>query len=244
MKPIRIILVDDNEDSLEILQHFIQLVNGFEIIATYQSGETMVQAVISHEPDLVLTDIQMPKLNGLEGIKQCLKVKPDLKFIFTTSYDNYAVEAFDISALDYIVKPIDKVRLFQALEKARIALMTERTLSKDLWKRLTIKYQGSFYYIPFKDIIFIEKIGKKSFIYTKNDEYFTYKNISDLYKELDSNQFFMTHRSYIVNLEQISYITPKNETYFIYFFHTDRHAHLSRLKLEELQNKIRQRLTR
>lgn len=243
MKPIRVMIADDNEDSIEIIKYFIQPLAEFELIGICEDGQALLEEVMVKSPDLVLVDINMPQMNGMDCMKKCLTVKPALKFIFITGYDEFAVKAFELSAVDYIVKPLEKTRLYIALERAKQACKhlklkeTESETSAEM-KRLPVKFNGSIYYVPIEDIIFIEKSGKKCFIYTKAKVYETYENIGDLYSYLTAQEFFQTHRSYIVNFKKISHITPKNETYLVYFFDVQQYAHISKLKIQEVQQKL------
>lgn len=225
---------------MEIISYFIkQFSSDFEIVGLCRDGVDLIDQVMLKKPDLVLTDIHMPKKNGLDAIKECIALNPNLKFIFITGYDEFAVQAFNISAVDYILKPIEKTRLYIALEKAKnmINYSIHKSAAYGWRKRLSIRYNGSIYLIPFEEIIFIEKIGKKCMIYTKFKTFETNETISELLKKLDSD-FFQTHRSYIVNLKKISHITPKNETFLVYFLNFDRYAHVSKLKIIELQDKL------
>ncbi|WP_404347395.1 LytTR family DNA-binding domain-containing protein [Sutcliffiella horikoshii] len=242
MKPINVVIVDDNQNSLEILEFFIGELKEFQIIDTCNSGEELIDSVMKNKVELVIADINMPKKSGLDAIKECLEFSPKLKFVFVTGYNEFAVEAFAISAVDYIVKPIEKIRLYKALERAKAQLLTEAADSDEKNnqnKRLSVRSNSSFYYIAFEDIIFIEKSGKKCIIYTTNQSIETYENISDIYKQLDQN-FYRTHRSYIVNLRMLSHITPKNETYFAYFTNHEKYAHISKLKINEVQELLAQ----
>ncbi|MGB8461394.1 MAG: response regulator, partial [Priestia megaterium] len=119
MNKINLIIADDNEDSVEILDYFIEQLPEFEVISICKDGEQLVQEVMAKSPDLLLVDINMPTINGVDAIKKCLRIKPNLNFIFITGYDEFAVKAFELSALDYIVKPIEKTRLYMALERAK-----------------------------------------------------------------------------------------------------------------------------
>jgi two-component system LytT family response regulator len=240
LKPINVIIVDDNQDSLEILKFFVNQIKDFRIVDTCKNGEQLIDSVMKYKADLVIADINMPQKSGLEAIKECLEFTADLKFIFVTGYNEFAVEAFAISAVDYIVKPIEKIRIFKALERAKTIINNERTELGDTGiKRLSVRSNSSFYYIPFQDIIFIEKSGKKCIIYTNTQTIETYENISDIFEQLDQN-FYRTHRSYIVNLRMLSHITPKNETYFAYFTNHEKYAHISKLKINEVQELLAQ----
>jgi two-component system LytT family response regulator len=129
-----------------------------------------------------------------------------LKIIFAAGFNEFAVEAFAISSVDYMVKPVEKNRVYKALERAKAVILNDweaADLSGN--KRLAVRSNSSLYYIAFNDIIFIEKSGKKCIIYTVNQTVETYENISDIFMQLDSN-FYRTHRSYIVNLRMLSHI--------------------------------------
>lgn len=240
MSKIKVLIADDNQDSLEIIAYYVeQFSSDFEIVGLCDDGIQLVEQVMIKKPDLVLMDIQMPMKNGIDVAKECLALNPKLKFIFITGYDEFAVQAFAISAVDYIVKPIEKTRLYLALEKAKNSLVVSNSYHPtNSWKkRLSIRYNGSFYFIPFDEIIFIEKVGKKCVIHTQSNTYETNEIISELLKNLDDT-FFQTHRSYLVNLKMISHITPMHETYFVYFLNFEKHAHASKLKIIELQEKL------
>lgn len=242
MDKLRVIIVDDNEDSLDIMQFYIEQLSDFLIVDKCKNGEELIDSIMISNPDVILLDINMPKINGVEAIRSCLKIKSDLLFVFITSYDEYAVQAFELSALDYIVKPIDKTRLYSALEKVNKARKNgdyfQYQLRGILKQRLIIKKRQDYYYIPMKDIIFIEKIGKKCHIYTLEKTYTTNDNIGELLKQLTSDVFFLSHRSYIINLTKLSHVLARNQTYLAYFSNTDKYAHVSKLKIDELQNKI------
>lgn len=243
MNKTRIILVDDDEDSLRIMRYYVEKLPEFTIVDICHNGEELIDSVMRTKPDAVLLDIRMPKLNGIEAIRACLQFRSDLLFIFITSYDEYAVQAFELSAVDYIVKPIKKSRLYSALEKINTIRKRSETSSlppgSASKKRLIIKEGNDYYFIPVKDIIFIEKIGKKCHIYTTAKDYVTNDNIGELLQQLPSQLFFLSHRSYIVNLTKIDCVLSKNQTYLAYFANTDKHAHVSKLKIEELQNKMK-----
>ncbi|WP_424767429.1 LytR/AlgR family response regulator transcription factor [Paenibacillus sp. sgz302251] len=242
MDKARVIVVDDNEDSLNIIQFYIEQLPDFLIVDKCKNGEELIDSIMANEPDVVLLDINMPKLNGMDAIRSCLKIKSDLLFIFITSYDEYAVQAFELSAVDYIVKPIEKMRLYTALEKVKkIRSSAQRQVQQrnDKLQRIYIKDNSDYYYIPLQDIIMIEKVGGKCEIYTQDKKYTTTENIGDVSKHLPEDLFFLSHRSYIVNLSKITHISANNQTYLAYFSNIEKHAHISKLKFDELQKKMK-----
>ncbi|QPC46475.1 LytR/AlgR family response regulator transcription factor [Mangrovibacillus cuniculi] len=243
MDPITIIIAEDDEASEEILSLFIDQLEEFIVLDTARSGDELVEKVMNRKPDLVFADINLPQMNGMEAVKKSLTFHSDLKVVFITGYDQYAVEAFEIAAVDYIVKPIEKFRVYQALEKVKKEIVYMRTTIEStssmnkMDSRLSVKFKGIVSYISFEDIIFIEKNGKKSIIYTEFEQYETYENLSVIVKQLDE-RFFPCHRSYIINVDYISQIKPKNETYLVYFNKIDHYAHASKLKIKDLFSKI------
>jgi two-component system, LytTR family, response regulator len=239
MEKIKTIIVDDNQDSLDIIRFYIEQLPHFTIVDMCQNGIELIDSIAKHNPDLVLLDINMPKLNGVEAIRACLKIKNDISFVFITSYDEYAVEAFELSATDYIVKPIEKTRLYSALERVASLLRSRNNQGNNPLKRLIIKDGHDYYYIPLMDIIFIEKVGKKCHIYTKDKIFNSGDNIGDIINQLPKDTFFLSHRSYIININKLSHILAKNQTYLAYFMNTDKYAHISKLKIDELQNRIK-----
>jgi two-component system, LytTR family, response regulator len=235
MKQIEVIIADDNQQSRTILRRFTEMKEGFKIIDEASSGEELVEKVQMKKPQLVLVDINMPQLNGIEAIKACLQGEPLLQFIFITGHDEFAVEAFSISALDYIVKPVELERLFIALEKAKLALENN---DQNRVKKLAIKYRKSIFYIPFNEILFIEKLGRKTMIHTKSKIVETYGSLGELCNELDDT-FFQSHRSNIINLQKVSEIKSSGETHLVYFENYDKHAYISKQKLSYVQHEIK-----
>jgi two-component system, LytTR family, response regulator len=119
MDILKIVVADDDASSRILLHHFIRFLPQYKVVGEAISGEEFVRLVLEEKPDIALVDIKMPDLDGKEAVKICKQSLPALQVIFTTGYDEFAVKAFEIAATDYIVKPIERTRLFHALEKAR-----------------------------------------------------------------------------------------------------------------------------
>lgn len=239
MSLIKVLIADDQQDSIVIVRFFLEKLSYIEIVGECYDGDDLINQVMQKQPDLLLVDINMPKKNGMMAVKECLHFNPNLKFIFITGYDDYAVEAFQMNAIDYIVKPIEKLRLYKAMEKAKYNILYEQnqTNKSSSIHNLPIKDQCGTTYIPQDDIFFIEKSGKKCLIYTKDKVYETQENISNLVDRLDES-FFSAHRSYIINVRKITHIIPQNETYLAYFHDFDHQASISKLKINEVKDKI------
>lgn len=235
MEQIKVIIADDDLPSKTLLGYFIDLLSEYKIVGTAANGQELIQLVKQEEPDIVLVDILMPGINGVDAAKICKEMIPSLKIIFTTGSDEFAVEAFNLSAVDYIVKPIEKVRLFVALEKAKQSIELQKkndsaTVSEG---KLAIKSHNVFHYILIEDILFIEKVGRKSIIHTENNTFETLESLQDLEERLPE-YFYKTHRSYLVNLRKIVKIESLGETYGITFNKPNEIAYISKLKINEV----------
>jgi len=233
----KVIIADDDNSSRTLLTHFIELVPEFIVTGHAENGEQLVQLVMEQKPDIIFVDIKMPGLNGVEAVKVCKHMLPMLQVIFTTGYEEYAVEAFTLNAVDYLVKPIERARVFMALEKAKLAVeLTETMLEKPTykpWSRLAVKSGNSSLYIVVDEILFIEKKEKKSMIHTETDLLETLEPLQSIEKRLPG-YFYKTHRSYLVNLHQITKIDSFGETYMAHFAQTDQKAYISKLKINKV----------
>ncbi|GAE26737.1 transcriptional regulator [Halalkalibacter wakoensis JCM 9140] len=233
MEPIiKVIIAEDNKDAQDIMASFLKPLQQFEVIGVADNGESLLDVNLNLKPELIIADINMPKLNGIDAIASCLKVNPDLKFIYTTAYEKYAVKAFDLNAVDYLIKPIKKERFYVALEKAKGLLdyKKEKTI-------LTIQMDRTSYFIQNKDIICIEKENRKTIIHTATQKYETNDSLDSILSRL-SNNFFRTHRSFIVNIDYISHITAEGETYLAHLRNYPHPAYVSKLRISELYKEI------
>lgn len=232
---IKVAIAEDNQDAQEIIASFIEPLDIFEVIGFVDNGESLLDLNLLKKPDLIIADISMPKLNGIEAIKACLKINPKLKFIFTTAYDKYAVKAFDLNAVDYVMKPIRKERLYVALEKTKMLMIDQNYLKPK--PILTIQTNRSLQLIHFSKIIYIEKVHRKTIIHTKEKKYETNETLDSIYKKL-SQDFFRTHRSFIVNLYYISRISVEGETYLAHLRECPHYIFVSKLRIKQLYNQI------
>lgn len=234
MEKFKIIIADDDRSSRTILSHFIHLLSEYQVIEEVSSGEELIQLVIAQRPEIVLADINMPGMNGVEAVKICKERFPGLQVIFTTGHDEFAVEAFNISAADYIVKPIERTRLFMALEKAKKLVQLYRNADqKKNRNKLAIKSNNTFLYLSVDEILYIEKGGRKTILHTANSQFETSESLQELEGKLPAH-FYKTHRSYLVNLKKIIKIESSGETYLSYFTGTEKVAYISKLKINEV----------
>jgi two-component system LytT family response regulator len=234
---VKVVIADAELPSRNLLRHYTQLLSEYKVVGEASTGEELFQKVMEERPDIVLVDINMPGINGFEAVKACLKVFPSLMVIFTTDSVEFAVDAFNIWAVDYIVKPIERVRLFIALGKAQKMIQLHNSLEVKRIKRssnkFTIKSNNSFLYLSPEDILFIEKEARKTIVHMSNNKFETIESLKVIVERLPE-YFYKTHRSYLVNLNKISKIESSSETYVAKFFGVDKVAYISRLKINEV----------
>lgn len=236
MEHMKVLIAEDDFSSRKLLKHLIETLPDYQIVAEVSDGEALLTAIYKERPDIVLADIGLPLLNGMEAIKSCIDLFEGMQVIFITGSDHYALEAFSVRAIDYILKPIDRTRLYAALKRASSFINHYREISnKPLFQKdLMIKHNNAILFIPLNQIIFIERVDRKSVIHTENRFYETYDALSSLIEHLDS-RFIMCHRSYILNIEHLELIKTYGQSYYGYFKNYEKAAKISKNKLNELQ---------
>lgn len=211
VKPLNCIIVDDEYPAIQELSYFLSNFSSIKILEEFDDSIKALTYVQNHPVDVVFLDISMPKLDGLafSRVINTLKTKPILVFI--TAYSEHALEAFEVSAFDYILKPYSESRIRATLEKLEDNPKTELKSTKiTLWK------SDKMVVLSLNDICYCEAHEHAVFIYTKDDQYTITSSISDFYKKFPQNNFFRCHRSYIVNLDKIIEIIPWfNNTYML-----------------------------
>jgi two-component system, LytTR family, response regulator len=231
---LKVLIAEDDFTSRKLLKRFIDNLPDYKVVGEVANGEEFIRYVMTEKPDIALVDIGMPLLNGMEAVKSCKELFPSLQVIFITGHDEYAVDAFNVRAVDYILKPIERNRLYAALERA--ARVSNHHINKEMTfkKNLMIKQQNNITFIPLEEILFIERMGRKSVIHTINQKFETNETLTSLDSTLDS-RFMTSHRSYIINLELLTRIEVVGQMYKAYFKNYNETAKVSKHKLAELQ---------
>ncbi len=208
---IRTIIVDDEPPARGIVREYLSEYSDMEIVSECANGFEAVKAVTELNPDLIFLDIQMPKINGFEVI-ELLPDPPAI--IFVTAFDEFALKAFEVNAVDYLLKPFSKERFREAVSRVRERdssreKQTYRNLMQSIpaktepLERLLIKDGSRVHIIPVGTIDFIEAKDDYISINAGGKAYLKQKRLGDVEKELDAARFVRTHRSYIVNVECI-----------------------------------------
>lgn len=210
---INVMIAEDEYLAREELIYMLEKEKDVTLCPSAETGEELLELYFEHKPDVLFLDIEMPGLTGVEAAKQIMKTTNEAPlFVFTTAYDDYAIDAFEIEAIDYLLKPFDQIRLHQAVERIRKRLKgkddsdsstttnkSSKLLIDDGEKMIVLSPDSIYYAVPSQRMLEI---------HTDNDVIESKMTLQELEKKLDGLSFFRTHRSYLVNLNHILEITP------------------------------------
>jgi two-component system LytT family response regulator len=209
------IIVDDEELARHVIREFLQSHAEIEVASECANGMEAVKAVAEHKPNLIFLDVQMPKLTGFDVLEL---IGTDVPVIFVTAYDQYAMRAFDVHAVDYLLKPIGKDRFDAAVERAKTRLGEKMPAAADLaaaarppqqfLERLVVKDGTKVTLIPVGKLDYAEAQDDYVALATQGKKHLKQQTIAGLEASLDPANFVRIHRSYIVNLERVVRIEP------------------------------------
>ncbi|HKS68602.1 MAG TPA: response regulator [Candidatus Acidoferrales bacterium] len=218
-RKIRAVVVDDEELARQILCEYLTSHNDIQVVAGCANGFEAVKAIAEQKPDLVFLDIQMPKLDGFEVLEL---VGPGTEVVFVTAYDNYAIRAFEVHAIDYLLKPVSAERFEAALERARERLSgrlphqpvpaaelaaAARPPSQHV-ERIPVRDGTRVFIIPIAKLDYAEAQDDYVALVSEGKKHLKQQTISSLEAGLDPSRFMRIHRSYIVNLERVARLEP------------------------------------
>jgi len=214
-KKIRAVVVDDEELARQMLREFLTPHPEIEIVAECANGFEAVKTVMELKPDLLFLDIQMPKLNGFEVLEL---IGTDRAVIFVTAYDEYAIRAFDIHAVDYLLKPFSAERFESALTRAGqrlggklpppVELAASARPASQYLDRIVVRDGTRVFIIPVAKLEYAEAQDDYLALCSEGKKHLKQQTISSLEAALDPASFLRIHRSYIVNLERVTKIEP------------------------------------
>lgn len=209
MHKIKVLVVDDERYSREELIFLLEGIPNVEIIDNVENGETAILKALQLQPDVVFLDIEMPKMNGMEVAKSLMELKKVPLIIFATAYPQFAAEAFRINAIDYLLKPYDQQQLKQAIKRVEKELFASPQVNvKSPLGKLAAETDGEIDYILLKDILYMYRENNVTKIITQLNEYEVKLSLKDLETRLKPMSFFRIHKSYLVNLNYVSRLTP------------------------------------
>jgi two-component system LytT family response regulator len=257
---IKTLIVDDEPLARRNLRLLLEKDPQIEIIDECRNGREAVNAIKSFSPDLLFLDIQMPEMDGFDVLE---KVGADKiqAIIFVTAFDQYAVKAFEVHALDYLLKPFDDVRFEKALQQAKsqieqreindlsqrlLALLKDRVSdrehraqAKTYLARLMIKLANRVVLLKVDDIDWIEADGNYAKLHVGNKSHLLREKMHDLESQLDPDKFVRVHRSVIVNLDRIKELHPHFNGDYIIVLADGAQLKLSRSRREHLEARLK-----
>ncbi len=214
---IKVVIIDDEPLARSIVLEYLQPYEQIQVMQECNDGFEGLKAIQQHQPDLIFLDIQMPKINGFEML-ELIEQPPAV--IFTTAFDEFAMKAFDASAVDYLLKPFGKDRFDKALQKwlqqtqseipqrAVEQLLNNSQKQPEEQQRVVVKNGSNIRIIPVTDIFYFEAYDDYVKIFTKDGYTLKKKTMSHFEQVLDPSQFVRVHRSFIVQIPQITKIEP------------------------------------
>ena len=260
---IRTLIVDDEPLARRNLRLLLEKDSQIEIVDECRNGREAVKAITTLSPDLIFLDIQMPELDGFDVLA---RVDPEQiqAIIFVTAFDQYALKAFEVHALDYLLKPFDDERFGYALRRAKsqieareinrvskrlLALLAERetqrstsdssTSEQSYLTRLMIKASGRVVLLKVDEIDFIEADGNYAKLHVGRKAHLLREKMHDLEGRLDPAKFMRIHRSIIVNLDRIKELHPHFNGDYIVILEDGRQLRLSRTRRENLEARLK-----
>jgi two-component system, LytTR family, response regulator LytT len=225
--PINTIIIDDEKPARDELAFLLKAFPEINVIGQGKNGVEAVSLIKEHAPDLVFLDVKMPGLDGFGVLKKLVERKMKVPHVvFATAFDHFAVQAFDVNAVDYVLKPFDKSRVAKAIQRARREIEAQTSPAERLEQlvnqlgsgvkpaatqpvKLLVKSQQRLLLVDAEDMIFATiEDGLISVAATETDGSSNYRTLEELHAALDSESFWRPHRSYLVNIHHIKEVVP------------------------------------
>ena len=201
---INCIIVEDELPAREELKYFLNEENEIKLIEEFESPLDTLNFLEKNKIDVVFLDINMPDMNGINLGKIISKIYPEIKIIFITAYKDYAVDAFEVKAFDYLLKPYSEERIRNLLKSLVSTKSVDNILNRNTsLKKITINMDEKIYVLSLSDVDYIEANEKETLIFANKKRYVSKIKISKWEEMLEGYNFYRCHRSYIVNLDKI-----------------------------------------
>lgn len=239
----KVLIADDDAGMRLLLKKAVEKLDGFKVVNEAKDGESTLHLAEETKPDIIFMDVEMPIFSGVECAKRIMDINPKTIIIFATGHEEYMPDAFEIYAFDYLIKPFRVDRIHQTLERIRCLHQQDKDYSfsrssdaRNNIRKLLIRNREGVSFADMQDIILIQRENRSTVIYTCDERFVTSESLSELEERLDSNMFFRSHKSYIINLSMIQKIYPYGRwTYTVKLKDIDMDALLTHDKYEELQ---------
>jgi two-component system LytT family response regulator/two-component system response regulator LytT len=223
---ITTLIVDDERPARDELTYLLRDIQDVDVIAHGKNGLEAIALIKEYDPDLVFLDVQMPGLDGFGVIKKLLERKLKVpQIVFATAFDNYALQAFDVNAVDYVLKPFDKARIAKAIQRVRKMIEANTSPVERLEElvgqlaapparaaqpvKLLVKSQSRMFLVDAEEMIYASIQDGEITIFARDFEGVSnYRTIEELAASLDNDRFWRAHRSYLVNMNHIKEVVP------------------------------------
>lgn len=247
---MRALIVDDEPPARTLLQEYLEEVSRIEVIGECGNGREAIETINEKAPDLVFLDVQMPGLDGFDVLERVEEL-PDI--IFSTAYDEYALQAFDAGAVDYLLKPYTRARFQTAVERAlerydqnhddytdRLAALLQkaRTTKDEPVERLYVRHGDKIVPVDTDDIRWIEAAGDYSKLHTDEKTHLSSMGIGDLNERLDSRRFVRVHRSHIIAFPAIDHLRSDGSGGYNALLDDGTRVRVSRSYASEIRDRI------
>jgi two-component system, LytTR family, response regulator len=223
---IKALIIDDEPLARSLVKEYLKSFTDIQVMQECNDGFEGVKAIAQHQPDLIFLDVQMPKINGFEML-ELMESPPAV--IFTTAFDEYAMKAFEAHAVDYLLKPFSKDRFEKAVHKwltqqptntkPATEWMDNRVAQPEEHTRIVVKNGSNIIIVPVVQIQYLEAYDDYVKIYTPTGMHLKKKTMAYFERVLDAKQFVRVHRSYLLNISELTRIEPM-----------DKNSHVARLK--------------
>jgi two-component system LytT family response regulator len=235
-QPVRVLVVDDEPLARRNLTVLLRNDPDIAELRECESGHAAVDEIRRTAPDLVFLDVQMPECDGFDVLEMLGTELPPV-IVFVTAHDEYAIRAFQVGALDYLLKPFSEERLGLALERAK-GKIAHQSGQPSLPKRFVVRSLGRVHFVPIPDIDWIEASDYYSQLHVADHSYLLRRSLSELERELLSDGFCRIHRSILVNLERVRGLQLRADGEYDAVLNTKIHLRVSRRFRKSLQTRL------
>jgi len=250
---MRVLLVDDEPLARKRVRRFLRTEADFEVLEDCENGEQAIAAIGKYSPDVIFLDVQMPSVSGFDVINAIGAERMPFT-VFTTAYDQYAIRAFEAQALDYLLKPISRIRFQAVLERVRGAvrqkrqqldtqlfdvLLRQQVSSRSL-TRILIKSEGRTVVLNAGEIDWIQAEGNYVRVNTGTTSHLLRQTLAHMEGHLDANRFLRIHRSTIVNIDRVNELRPASHGDFVLLLRDGKRLRLSRTYRDQARKFLKQ----